>query len=341
MRPSTVLASSGRTFFDAFASLRASPFLAAAGGMDVLIVKLGAAGDVVRTTSLLRALSGEVTWLTEATNRVLLENLSRNMRCLSWKEREACRDRHYDLAINLEDSVEVASFLADLNSQRLWGAELGPGNTVDYTEDSSCWFGLSMISRSGREQADKIKLRNRLSYQELIFQGLGMQFAGETYLLPETPRSRLEGDVAIASEAGPVWPMKKWAYYDDLKRELERAGLVVNFLPKRPSLLEHLADVRAHRCLVSGDSLPMHLALGSGIPCVSIFTCTSPWEIYDYGLLKKVVSPLLEEFFYQRDYDRRATTAIGVEEILSSVMDRLVTGGKSKSDVSGELVSEN
>ena len=39
--------------------------------------------------------------------------------------------------------------------------------------------------------------------------------------------------------------MKKWAYYDELRQQLEAAGLVVNFLPKRPSLLEHLADVRA------------------------------------------------------------------------------------------------
>ena len=49
----------------------------------------------------------------------------------------------------------------------------------------------------------------------------------------------------------------------------------------------------------------MHFALGTGTPCVSIFTCTSPWEIYDYGIQKKIVSPLLEEFFYKRGYDER------------------------------------
>ena len=50
--------------------------------------------------------------------------------------------------------------------------------------------------------------------------------------------------------------------------------------------------------------------------CVSIFTCTSPWEIYGYGLQKKIVSPLLEKFFYKRGYDRSATTAITVEEVM-------------------------
>ena len=46
-------------------------------------------------------------------------------------------------------------------------------------------------------------------------------------------------------------------------------------------MLEHLADVKGHRCLVSADSLPMHLALVSDVRCVSIFTCTIRWEIYE------------------------------------------------------------
>lgn len=291
--------------------------------MDVLIAKLGATGDVVRTTSLLGSLRGKVTWLTEQKNTVLLRDLPQEVRCFSWEDRDGCRDRTYDLVINLEDTLDVATFLAEIDQRRLWGAQVGPDKRVTYTEDSCAWFDLSIISRHGRRRADELKLANRATYQELIFQGLGMQFSDEAYVLPPTPRASLVGDVAIASEAGPVWPMKKWAYYEELRRELEGAGLVVNFLPKRPSLLEHLADVRGHRCLVSGDSLPMHFALGSGIPCVSIFTCTSPWEIHGYGVQKKIVSPLLGKFFYKRGFEVEATTSISVPEVLEAVLARL------------------
>jgi ADP-heptose:LPS heptosyltransferase len=117
--------------------------------------------------------------------------------------------------------------------------------------------------------------------------------------------------------------MKKWAYYTKLKERLDGKGLSVNLLPQRSSLLEHLSDVQNHRCLVSGDSLPMHFALGAGTPCVSLFTCTSPWEIYEYGVQKKIVSPLLEEFFYQRGYDERATMAISVDQVFDAVMTQL------------------
>jgi ADP-heptose:LPS heptosyltransferase len=117
--------------------------------------------------------------------------------------------------------------------------------------------------------------------------------------------------------------MKKWAYYSELKQQLEDEGLKVNLLPERSSLLEHLSDVKNHRCLVGGDSLPMHFALGTGTCCVTLFTCTSPWEIYDYGIQRKIISPLLGQFFYERGYDRRATAAISVAEVKSSVLSQL------------------
>jgi heptosyltransferase-2 len=293
--------------------------------MNVLIAKLGATGDVVRTTTLLNQFNGHVSWITEAKNTVLLRNLSDGLRCLAWEERDAARDRSYDLAINLEDTIEVGLFLSTLNYKQLFGAFVDSQNMLSYSDDSRQWFDLSLISRFGREEADKLKLQNRRSYQDLIFSGLGFQFSGETYVLPEPADTDLSGDIAISAEAGPVWPMKNWAHYDQLRTELEREGLRVNVLPKRASLLEHLGDVRSHRCLVGGDSLPMHLALGTGTPCVTLFNCTSPWEIHDYGLLTKIVSPLLGEFFYKRGLDTRATTAIGLDEVRQAVMRQCLT----------------
>jgi hypothetical protein len=291
--------------------------------VNVLIVKLGATGDVVRTTPLLRRLSGQITWLTERKNEVLLEGLTGNLRCFSWEDREKVLDRHYGLVINLEDTLGVAQLLKSVEYGEIFGAYVDSDGSLRYTENSQRWFDLSLISAFGKLRADKLKFQNRQTYQEMIFDGLGFRFAGETYLLPEPIKTGLSGDVAIAADAGLIWPMKKWAYYDELKQRLENHGLTVNVLPQRASLLEHLSDVRNHCCLVGGDSLPMHFALGTAIPCVSLFTCTSPWEIYGYGVQRQIVSPLLEEFFYKRGYDERATTAITVDEVEVAVMEQL------------------
>jgi hypothetical protein len=136
----------------------------------------------------------------------------------------------------------------------------------------------------------------------------------------------LSGDVAIAPVAGAVWPMKNRVFYDKLRKELEAEGLTVNVLPKRALL--HLNDVQNHRCLVGGDSLPMHFALGTNTPCVSLFTCTSPWEIYEPWPADEAVSPLLRILFYKRGFDRCATTAIRMEEVFVATI-RQVTGTES------------
>lgn len=291
--------------------------------MSTVILKLNATGDVVRTTPLLRVLEGPVTWVTAERNLPLLNGVDHRLRVVSWEEREAILDGAYTLAINLEDDREVAEFASRIVCERRFGAILDDSGVVNYTEDSKAWFDLSLISRFGRGRADQLKLANRRSYQELLFTGLGFRFRGEEYLLPKPVETSLAGDVAIAVESGPVWPMKQWAYYDELRRKLEASGLVVNYLPRRDGLLQHLGDIANHSIVVSGDSLPMHLALGLQKRTSAIFNCTSPWEIYDYGLLTKMISPRMDEFFYSREFDVAATRAVSLEAVLSSVIESL------------------
>ena len=306
--------------------------------MSSLIIKLGATGDVVRTTPLIEVLDDEVVWLTESKNVVLLDGVTDRLRPFSWEERDAIPDLQYDLVINLEDTLEVAQFATRFKASRWFGSYLAKDNTLKYTDESRAWFDLSLISSFGRKEADRLKYQNRSSYQDLIFKGLGYDFRGNKYLLPLPRETALIGDVAIAAEAGPVWPMKNWAYYEELRQSLVGEGLQVNVLPRRDSLLEHLADVRNHLCLVGGDSLPMHFALGTKTRCVSIFTCTSPWEIYDYGVQHKIVSPLLNEFFYQRGFDRRAMTAISLKEVKEAVFAQLTAAEAVKAAVPASLI---
>lgn len=62
--------------------------------------------------------------------------------------------------------------------------------------------------------------------------------------------------------------------------------------------------------------------------CVSLFNCTSPWEIHDYGLQRKIVSPLIKEFFYQREFAERAMSAITLEDVTTAVLARLEATSK-------------
>ena len=81
----------------------------------------------------------------------------------------------------------------------------------------------------------------------------------------------------------------------------------------------------------------MHLALGSEVRCVSLFNCTSPWEIHDYGLQRKIVSPLLKEFFYKRGFAERATSAITLEEVTTAVLEQLDAASKPNAVPAGVI----
>jgi lipopolysaccharide heptosyltransferase II len=169
--------------------------------MSVLIIKLGAAGDVVRTTPLLRRLDGPVSWITSENNLALLEGIDQEARCVSWENRKRVTDAAYDLVVNLEDDEETSEFLRELKFKQLFGAYLNGDNKLAYTSDSRAWFDLSLISTYGREEADRLKFLNRRTYQELIFEGLGLGFSGETYYLPPARPTGLGGDVAISKRS--------------------------------------------------------------------------------------------------------------------------------------------
>lgn len=286
--------------------------------MKTLIIKLGASGDVIRTTTLLHMLNGQIDWITSDINAPLLNGLSMIHRVIMQSTVMRTSFDNYDLVINLEDDFESAKILKHLKYKNLFGAYLNDSEKIVYTDSSAEWFDLSLISKYGIERANKLKFQNQKSFQDIIFRGLGYNFNGEPYFLPVTPTTKLYGDICLAPKAGKVWPMKNWAFYDELANYFVNKGFIVNYLPQRSTMLEHLSDIKNHRVLISGDSLPMHFALGSGIQLVTLFICTSPAEIYDYGLMKKIVSKDLEKYWYRRDFDSSAVESIHLDEVLET-----------------------
>src|SRR5262249_29251003 len=121
--------------------------------MDTLIIKLGATGDVVRTTPLLRCLDGRVIWVTASKNKALLDGLEEHsaaLRVIEWENRSLVAGKRFDLVINLEDDPETAGILKSISVTRLFGAYENAEHSMSYTDDSSRWFDLSLISRHGR-----------------------------------------------------------------------------------------------------------------------------------------------------------------------------------------------
>lgn len=116
-----------------------------------------------------------------------------------------------------------------------------------------------------------------------------------------------------------LWKNKLWAGYDALAEKLRKEGHDVAFLGMRPLIKDHIKDILSCEVIICGDTLGMHLALAFRKKVVALFTCTSPAEIYDYSRMTKIISPKLKDFFYQKEFDRKAVEAIPLDEVYSAV----------------------
>lgn len=284
---------------------------------QVFIIKLGALGDVIRTTPLLRVLDGEITWLTSTLALPLLKGSPLISRLLAVDESACQLDRKYDLVVNLEDDVASAKLAAAVAAGAIVGPYLdGDGEGVTYGASSSEWFDMSLSSRFGRQRADALKIRNRKTYQEMVFTAVGRTFSGEDPVWNVPLRTaEVPGLIGFEERAGGVWPNKRWNRYGELAGRLEALGYRSKFFKQRESVIEYAEDINECEFVICGDTLAMHIALALGKRVVALFTCTSPHEIYGYGRLGKVVSPLLERYFYQREYAPEAANAIATADV--------------------------
>ncbi len=75
------------------------------------------------------------------------------------------------------------------------------------------------------------------------------------------------------------------------------------------------------KVVVCGDSFALHVALALEKHTIALFFCTSADEIEGYGILKKLVSPLLYNFFPERmnEYSKELTSSIKAEEVINLI----------------------
>lgn len=290
--------------------------------MKTLIIKLGALGDVVRTTPLLRVLKGAVTWVASPEALPLLPR-RRLAAAMSLEAASALAGTRFDLVLSLDEDRRAAALASRIEAGRLVGTYLDADRVLRYTRDSASWFDLSLVSRLGRAAADRRKLANTRTYQEHLFSMLGRRFSGEEYMIGPAPRPPKRPGralrVGLDARAGARWPMKRWPGYRALSRLLEQDGLRTAFFRQRGRLADFNRDIAACDLVVCGDTLTMHLALALGLPTIAIFTCTSPAEIHGYGRLVKVVSPLWKRYSYGRSRSPEPGLAVSVEEVRDRV----------------------
>ena len=154
--------------------------------MKILIIKLGALGDVIRTTSILAGLKSkyancEIYWVAKKDASDFLKNNHMVDKIFLVNETKKILSSKYDLVISLDDDYKACE-LASACGKKIIGAYMNNGKRA-YSDDSSLWFDMGLLSRLGKEKADGIKARNRKTYQEIMYMILGLDYKKQEPIL--------------------------------------------------------------------------------------------------------------------------------------------------------------
>jgi len=292
----------------------------------ILIIKIGELGDVLRTTPLLRKLHGNVTWITGRQALPLLAGNPYIARLLTPGGCAKIRRERFDWVINFDEDRRAGKIASSAKAARKTGVQFSAGKFT-YCENSAPWFDMSLISRLGLREADRLKYRSRKTYQHYLFKACGFRFNGEEYMLPAAYPEITRPLVAVERRTGLRWPLKHWRGYGDLTGLFKKTGIDFFILRQRKSLREYISDINRCAVLVSGDTLAMHIALALRKRAVAIFNCTSPWEIHGYARLRKIVHSRLHEFFYSTAGRSRDFKEIGADTVFNAVTGALAQSG--------------
>jgi ADP-heptose:LPS heptosyltransferase len=295
----------------------------------LLIIKLDAMGDVLRTTALLPALAeahprAAITWITRRESRPLLERNPYVTEILNYGEDALVQvgARRFDRVINL-DAGKISSGLATLaNATQKDGFILDVRGCVQPTNAAARkWLEMGLF--------DDLKRQGTRTYQDLMLEIVGLRGTAHRYVLELSDDERARGRIHLEQRgvdfgspviglntgAGHRWPLKQWreeGYLELIERLARRKASQFVLLggpeererhkrlvaASRVRLIDSGCDnpvrhfaaiVAACNLVVAGDTLAMHLSLALGKRTVVLFGPTSANEIEMYGLGEKVL----------------------------------------------------
>ncbi len=208
-------------------------------GPRVLIIKLGALGDVVRTHCLVPTLLAAddppfITWLTSPAARPLVERMPGVHRVLTFgpDANAALEVERFDRVLSLDKEPGPCAVAMRVQAEEKLGIGLSRyGTPYPLNEHAHYYFRL------GLDDPEKF-YRNQKSYPELIHEALGMTWRGDPYAICPTEKDRAQAAARLAAAgvepgrtlvginpgAGKVFAHKAWREegYVELIGELAR-----------------------------------------------------------------------------------------------------------------------
>jgi heptosyltransferase II len=237
----------------------------------VLIIKIGfteflvsktdetvSLGDVVRCTPILHCFQGaHVTWLTDKSCYPFLEGIPNVKRLIHYDLTSVLQlqAEHFDTVVNLEKAPGICALTDGIKAWKRYGFRFNPmsGEVAAYLSAEKV---LEISAHNG------LKHKSKKTFNEFLFEVVGKRWNGEDYLLGYKPKSKITYDVGFNTKVGSKWPYKAWPqeYWEILERQI-KDKYSVSYQQGVSDLYEYMDWIHSCRCIVTNDSLGLHLAV--------------------------------------------------------------------------------
>jgi heptosyltransferase-2 len=252
-------------------------------GKRILIIKLAAMGDVLRTTPLLRGLRTkdpdcEITWITESNTIPMLERIPEIDRLLPFTCETVLQleQETFDEVYCFDKEPKATALAMKINAGRRVGFGMSAlGKTIPLNKESEYTYQL------GIDDSLKFKI-NKKTYPELIFECSDLPYeTPQEYILPdlsleiEEAKARLSaggvmpGDLKIGlnTGSGDVFATKKWTetgYVQLANRLVDELGAKVLLLggPAEVTRNQRIAAAVRHPLINTGNDNPIRKFAG-------------------------------------------------------------------------------
>lgn len=282
----------------------------------ILIIKLGAMGDVIRTTPLVVKYRGlypecHITWVTD-TPQILPPDLINEIHRFEFRSIYKIKNKRYDIAINLDKDTEACILLSEVKATEKYGF-IWHDNHIDVATPNAENKLITGIF-------DNISKKNTKSYPEEIFEICHLKFNKEPYLINlnmnlagkwESLRKNAENKIIIGMNTGcgtrwqtRLWPDEYWIeligklndnnFYPVLlggqeedERNKQLSAKTGAYYPGHFSLEEFIALTSNCDMIISLVTMMMHIAIALRKPLVlfnNIFN-RHEFELYNNGVL--------------------------------------------------------
>lgn len=313
-------------------------------GTRILIVKLDALGDVLRTTALLPGLKAAypdsyIVWITRTIAMDLFKHnpLVDEVWCAETDAPIRLHAERFDLVINTDADKWTAALATQAKAPEKRGLLLtADGSLTPANPEAVEWLEMGAF--------DGLKKANRKTYQQIVYEMCRLTWRQQEIVMRLTPAETqwareflhaqdvkpAERLVAVNLGGGGRWKRKRWTEAHILtfcRTLLEKPGirlllvagplekeLVRRLTAQLPPTVASSGTDRTLRELgallsqcavvVTGDSLAMLMAVALKVPVVALFGPTSAAEIELYGRGEKIVAPAECVTCYLTDCDR-------------------------------------